>query len=290
MPLVRCPDCERRISDQAVSCIHCGRPISLELSGKPTKAPSRNRKLDRAAAFSAVLVVSIGALALLNENLPGTLRPQATRRTVFPPSTEAGGLPTHEVAKREIIDQPTHGKAKLSVTVDGNVTDAQLRTLLETLHRQAMARTWKCNCEPGVWIWVYTDAAAPDEAPDQWVAMLADSPIGNPEITFSDERTKPAVPAEARAGREIIGHWKYISGGTHWVTSLYQENGSLKEELSFSDGTRIVRTVFKSQHPKGMKYMDPGDQHGEFVVLQRDGTLGLYSPDGQWGTAKPIKR
>ena len=27
MALIKCPDCEKEISDQAVSCIHCGRPI-----------------------------------------------------------------------------------------------------------------------------------------------------------------------------------------------------------------------------------------------------------------------
>ena len=286
MPLIECPDCRRRISDQAVACIHCGCPLPKL---RPTSEPS-DSTTDESFYRSAVLValailVLVVVVALQIDSAPSRLRPpvidRANRATV-------DDLPPYRIAKQEIIDRPTHGKAKLYVAVDASLTNAQLRQLLEGLRRQAMVRTWKCNCEPGVWIWAYADANAPQEATDQWIAMLADSPIGAPEITISDERTKPAVPAEARAGRVMIGRWKYVSAGIHWVTSIYTEGGATKEEMSFSDGTRLVRSVVKSQHPEGTKYMEPGDRHGEYVVAHENGELGLYSPDGKWGTAKPL--
>ena len=34
MPLINCPDCSQQVSDQASTCLHCGRPISV--TQKPT--------------------------------------------------------------------------------------------------------------------------------------------------------------------------------------------------------------------------------------------------------------
>ena len=33
MPLVKCPECGKEISDQAPACIHCGYPINTDKSG-----------------------------------------------------------------------------------------------------------------------------------------------------------------------------------------------------------------------------------------------------------------
>jgi hypothetical protein len=35
MPLITCEDCGHSISDQAASCIHCGRPQHADLSVRP---------------------------------------------------------------------------------------------------------------------------------------------------------------------------------------------------------------------------------------------------------------
>jgi DNA-directed RNA polymerase subunit RPC12/RpoP len=42
MPLIKCPDCGKEISDQAPTCIHCGRPMSATTQSQPpggTKCP-----------------------------------------------------------------------------------------------------------------------------------------------------------------------------------------------------------------------------------------------------------
>lgn len=42
MGLLTCPDCENRVSDQADSCIHCGRPIA-RLDGGAESADEREQ-------------------------------------------------------------------------------------------------------------------------------------------------------------------------------------------------------------------------------------------------------
>lgn len=51
MPLVTCPDCERRVSDAAPMCVHCGRPMAnrplVATQGRPP-ALSSDRRVDTA--------------------------------------------------------------------------------------------------------------------------------------------------------------------------------------------------------------------------------------------------
>lgn len=56
MPLLRCPDCGKDLSDKAPACIHCGRP------NIPAKAPPPTPP-KRLAPLSALL--GLGAAALL---------------------------------------------------------------------------------------------------------------------------------------------------------------------------------------------------------------------------------
>lgn len=39
MPIAACPDCQQRIPDLAVACVHCGRPVAL-----PAPSYSRGRR------------------------------------------------------------------------------------------------------------------------------------------------------------------------------------------------------------------------------------------------------
>lgn len=45
MPLITCPDCGNQISDQAPSCVHCGRPAGPKPANRPT--PSREEDVRR---------------------------------------------------------------------------------------------------------------------------------------------------------------------------------------------------------------------------------------------------
>lgn len=59
MGLIKCPDCETEVSDSAVNCLKCGRPMKTTLTNF-----SVWRLLARIALYSIALVV-IGFLLLL---------------------------------------------------------------------------------------------------------------------------------------------------------------------------------------------------------------------------------
>ena len=44
MALISCPDCAKQISEQAASCIHCGRPIKADLTGQPLPGSAEANK------------------------------------------------------------------------------------------------------------------------------------------------------------------------------------------------------------------------------------------------------
>lgn len=41
MPLIKCPDCEKEVSDKATACIHCGCPISTNLEDQPAAGSAK---------------------------------------------------------------------------------------------------------------------------------------------------------------------------------------------------------------------------------------------------------
>ena len=69
MALVTCPDCKSEISDQAASCIKCGRPMSRDLSDQPAagsaeavKKGRQRSKLRNDLGMGIALIAIIGAI------------------------------------------------------------------------------------------------------------------------------------------------------------------------------------------------------------------------------------
>jgi len=47
MALITCPDCGKQLSDQAASCIQCGRPMKPDLVDKPSAGSADAAKVGR---------------------------------------------------------------------------------------------------------------------------------------------------------------------------------------------------------------------------------------------------
>lgn len=72
MGLVKCPDCQRDVSDQAPVCIHCGRPKPGEQQKKPEllPAPKKRPHPDTVMTLTGAALLCAG-LACLVAGLPG---------------------------------------------------------------------------------------------------------------------------------------------------------------------------------------------------------------------------
>lgn len=94
MALINCPDCSLTVSDQAKSCLNCGRPIkksfSLGISKKIRQKYSLFKVcLDRAlsaiqrAAFYTILLLLIGAFTFVISLLPNSINSQPISVSVY---------------------------------------------------------------------------------------------------------------------------------------------------------------------------------------------------------------
>ena len=73
MPLIKCPDCEKEISDQAPTCPHCGRP-STHLATKKRHAEAKRYNQVSWMIFALALLSALaGAWAIAAVSLLAAL-------------------------------------------------------------------------------------------------------------------------------------------------------------------------------------------------------------------------
>ena len=66
MGLISCPDCEKEVSDSAAACIHCGRPLSADLTDKPAAGSAQAAKMGRQRSkFRNDLGNAVGAIGFV---------------------------------------------------------------------------------------------------------------------------------------------------------------------------------------------------------------------------------
>ncbi|MGH9892116.1 MAG: hypothetical protein ACREA0_09075, partial [bacterium] len=173
-------------------------------------------------------------------------------------------------------------------------TEGELRKLLTELHQRTITdikgRPWKSGGPPGLWIYVYPDDVTAAEGADKWIGMLAANPIdGVGDIDIASVITRPVAPPKAQPGREVVGSWRRTSPALNYVVTVFRESGTYKIERRFDDGSHSVETVIRSKHRDGVKYAEPANEFGEFVVVLPNGRLGFYGRDGKFDEAAPIR-
>jgi hypothetical protein len=197
-------------------------------------------------------------------------------------------VPSYRIHHQEVVDQPTHSKLKQYVVVEKGTDEKSLRALLTELRTRGRGRRWKASGEPGVWIWVFDADRSAASAPDQWIAMLA-NPSGQEAVVTIASTVTATPPTTPKRSKKSLGSWRYVSGGMHWVDTLYHDGSSWRLHVAYHDGSESDDAVVESTHPDGRKFADPADAHGEYVVVLSDGTLGLYGRSGRFATLPPVQ-
>lgn len=72
MALIKCPECEREISDKAVSCPHCGMPIRAVTTDSEPKANNHTKKKG-AHKYAIVATVAVALIAFFVAISSGSL-------------------------------------------------------------------------------------------------------------------------------------------------------------------------------------------------------------------------
>lgn len=82
MSLISCPECDKQISSESQSCVHCGRPLNAQSEPERVIAEYKYSMLDAGplwlAIFVATSVIGVGILFLTTWSVSMTPRPRLT--------------------------------------------------------------------------------------------------------------------------------------------------------------------------------------------------------------------
>jgi hypothetical protein len=86
MPLIKCPDCEKDVSDSAVSCPNCGHPINIQSQIQTIDKQTKKTKSSLGGYLLAIiiLIIVLWIVGSISSNRP----PISTALSVSPRATE----------------------------------------------------------------------------------------------------------------------------------------------------------------------------------------------------------
>jgi hypothetical protein len=110
------------------------------------------------------------------------------------------------------------------------------------------------------------------------------------EIGGNTEAQEAQVKTEEIAANEtVLGKW-YEEQITRMGFSLIEREGKLYLRTTFPTGGHMDTEVIETK-VKGTRRLDPveANAHGEYQVIEVDGTLGLYGNDGRFAVGQVVK-
>ncbi len=108
-------------------------------------------------------------------------------------------------------------------------------------------------------------------------------------LTVEQEAKVLGASAEKADGdREIIGSWLDETLYAGNKATMYSKKGKLFLERVYSDGSS-GSTELKTKKVRGEKrYIEVGNEHGEYYLINGEGNLQVFDGDGLISTAKKI--
>ena len=110
------------------------------------------------------------------------------------------------------------------------------------------------------------------------------------EISGNTEEQEAQVKTEEIAANEtVLGKW-YEEQITRMGFSLIERESKLYLRTTFPTGGHMDTGVIEKK-VKGTRRLDPveANAHGEYQVIEADGTLGLYGNDGRFAVGQIVK-
>ena len=107
MALIKCPECEKEISDQAKVCIHCGCPIKKSKNKRIENIVSQISNHKKVLIIGASIILVVCLLASISTNkTTQTTTPQNTTQTVPPQSSANDPVVPTNLTIKDIVDTP----------------------------------------------------------------------------------------------------------------------------------------------------------------------------------------
>lgn len=109
------------------------------------------------------------------------------------------------------------------------------------------------------------------------------------EIIGSQENQDKVMLDSANADGEIYGRWKDVRPMAECIFVIFKDQ-SKKTQMKkvLTDGSSYL-TEMKSSN-NNTKFVSKEDVHGEYFVIETNGNLGMYSPDGKFGECENVDK
>lgn len=200
MALIRCVECNAKVSDKANACTKCGAPIEISKN-------KLNSQIRSVCGCFIILLLVAGIIAAFVGCDQGSSRSKTSDAPASQPAPEASKEPsatmlTYEVIDRNKYDAPVKTQIELNAIVSGTITEPGLRQLLQKLYDEARAtRGFKYydGRPTHVFIYLYTSREHFKSGMGQWIAML--SKVG--ENSRTDTRVKTELISHLTAKPEV---------------------------------------------------------------------------------------
>ncbi|WP_146196634.1 zinc ribbon domain-containing protein [Acinetobacter stercoris] len=121
MALINCPECEKKVSDQSMSCPQCGYPIKVSFVSKPHSTPVRTqvKKDDTSSPFMIIIGIFIAIFAIATCSNDKTS--SSPKSSITSSGAVGGEMSTMEECKQKL--EYTAQKYNVTYTVTMNERD-----------------------------------------------------------------------------------------------------------------------------------------------------------------------
>ena len=88
---------------------------------------------------------------------------------------------------------------------------------------------------------------------------------------------------------QIIGKWYDNSPYIEHGIIISEKSGNYRMELNFKDGSNMIKTLYKTTR-NGLTKFTYDNPHGEYLIVQKDGSLSIYDNEGFIKKAEKVSK
>ncbi|MFC2104782.1 hypothetical protein ACFLS4_05475 [Bacteroidota bacterium] len=170
-------------------------------------------------------------------------------------------------------------KNQLTIEISKKITIEQIATLADKLYSSKPKQRR---------FYIFYLLSDMDKGSGAWAISHFDPEL-EIEIIGSTEAQDIETSDTINIDGVIIGKWRSEKSLMGASLVLYKDSEEkLKMKITFKDGGSMDDEIKESTENGKTRY-DDGNEHGEYYILESNGNLGMYSPDGKFDEAVKIE-
>ncbi|HUW06999.1 MAG TPA: hypothetical protein VMW01_12135 [Williamwhitmania sp.] len=133
-------------------------------------------------------------------------------------------------------------------------------------------------------LWIFYNLEGTKTGSGAW-ATSHFTPDLNVEIGGTTAEEDKKLNATKVDGR-VIGKWQDTRPYAGCFMTLYEKNNKIFMNQAFSDGSSSDDEFIKKTINGNTRYELKQNKHNEYYIIETNGNLGMYGPDGKFGEAE----